>query len=143
MNESTGKLVLRITLGVLVLLHGISKLRGGIGWLDGTLEAAGLPAFLKYGVYVGEVLAPLAASLTFTRPGSPRARSPSELPALIGPAGRAETSQPIDVIESVTDAFSSARNRASRDGGWVVVCGSLYLVGDIRACLLTKVGSKP
>ena len=60
MNESTGKLVLRITLGVLVLLHGISKLRGGIGWLDGTLEAAGLPAFLKYGVYVGEVLAPLA-----------------------------------------------------------------------------------
>jgi putative oxidoreductase len=60
MNENTGKLILRITLGVLVLLHGISKLRGGIGWLDGTLANEGLPAFFKYGVYVGEVLAPLA-----------------------------------------------------------------------------------
>ena len=60
MNESTGKLILRITLGILILLHGIAKLRGGIDWLDGALEAARLPTFLKYGVYVGEVLAPLA-----------------------------------------------------------------------------------
>jgi putative oxidoreductase len=60
MNESTGKLILRVVLGVLILLHGIAKLRGGIGWLDGALEAAGLPIFFKYGVYIGEVLAPLA-----------------------------------------------------------------------------------
>ncbi len=60
MNEDTGKLILRIALGVLILLHGISKLRNGVGWLDGVLENAGLPVFLKYGVYVGEVLAPLA-----------------------------------------------------------------------------------
>jgi putative oxidoreductase len=60
MNESTGKLILRVVLGVLILLHGISKLRNGIGWLDGALANAGLPVFLKYGVYVGEVLAPLA-----------------------------------------------------------------------------------
>jgi putative oxidoreductase len=60
MNEDTGKLMLRIALGVLILLHGISKLRNGIGWLDGALANAGLPAFLKYGVYVGEILAPLA-----------------------------------------------------------------------------------
>jgi putative oxidoreductase len=60
MNEDTGKLILRIALGTLILLHGISKLRGGVGWLDGMLANAGLPAFLKYGVYVGEVLAPLA-----------------------------------------------------------------------------------
>jgi putative oxidoreductase len=60
MNEDTGKLILRIALGVLILLHGISKLRNGIGWLDGALANAGLPAFLKYGVYVGEILAPLA-----------------------------------------------------------------------------------
>jgi putative oxidoreductase len=60
MNDDTGKLVLRIALGVLILLHGISKLRNGIGWLDGALASAGLPVFLKYGVYVGEILAPLA-----------------------------------------------------------------------------------
>ena len=65
MNESTGKLILRVTLGVLILLHGISKLTGGIDWLDGALADAGLPVFFKYGVYVGEVLAPLAVIAGF------------------------------------------------------------------------------
>ena len=60
MNESTGKLILRIALGVLVLLHGIGKLSHGIDWLDGALASAGLPGFFKYGVYIGEVVAPLA-----------------------------------------------------------------------------------
>ena len=59
MNESTGKLILRITLGVLILLHGIHKLTSGVDWLDGMLAGAGLPTFFKYGVYVGEVVAPL------------------------------------------------------------------------------------
>jgi putative oxidoreductase len=58
-NESTGKLILRVTLGVLILLHGISKLMNGIDWLEGSLAAAGLPAFFKYGVYLGEVIGPL------------------------------------------------------------------------------------
>jgi putative oxidoreductase len=65
MNESTGKLILRVTLGILILLHGISKLMGDIDWLDGALADAGLPAFFKYGVYVGEVLAPLAVIAGF------------------------------------------------------------------------------
>jgi len=64
-NESTGKLVLRVTLGSLILVHGISKLVNGIDWLDGMLANAGLPAFLKYGAYVGEVLAPLAVIAGF------------------------------------------------------------------------------
>ncbi|MEX0733884.1 MAG: DoxX family protein [Steroidobacteraceae bacterium] len=59
MNESTGKLILRITLGFLIVLHGIGKLTNGIDWLDGALTAAGLPTFFKYGVYVGEIVAPL------------------------------------------------------------------------------------
>ena len=65
MNESTGKLILRVTLGLLILLHGISKLTGGIDWLDGMLADAGLPVFLKYGVYIGEVVAPLAVIAGF------------------------------------------------------------------------------
>ena len=65
MNESTGKLILRVTLGLLILLHGISKLMGGVDPIDGMLANAGLPAFLKYGVYVGEVLAPLAVIAGF------------------------------------------------------------------------------
>ena len=59
MNESTGKLILRIALGGLILLHGIAKLKGGIGFITDTVNAAGLPAAFAYGVYLGEVLAPL------------------------------------------------------------------------------------
>jgi putative oxidoreductase len=56
----TGKLILRLTLGVLILLHGVFKLRFGIDGITGMVTGAGLPAFFAWGVYVGEVLAPLA-----------------------------------------------------------------------------------
>ena len=65
MNESTGKLILRVTLGFIILLHGINKLINGIDWLDGALSAAGLPTFFKYGVYVGEVIAPVLVILGY------------------------------------------------------------------------------
>lgn len=58
MNESTGKLILRLALGLLILLHGIAKLTGGIGFVTSTVTAAGLPAFFAYAVYIGEVVAP-------------------------------------------------------------------------------------
>lgn len=63
MNESTGKLILRLVLGILILLHGIAKLKGGVGGLSGMVTAAGLPAFVTYGVYVGEVVAPILVLL--------------------------------------------------------------------------------
>jgi len=59
MNDGIGKLILRVALGGMVLLHGIAKLKGGIGFITGTVTAAGLPEILAYGVYVGEVVAPL------------------------------------------------------------------------------------
>ena len=59
MNENTGKLILRVTLGLLILLHGIAKIKGGTDPIAGMLVASGLPAFFQYGVYLGEVLAPL------------------------------------------------------------------------------------
>jgi putative oxidoreductase len=54
-----GKLLLRVSLGVLILLHGIAKITGGVSFVSGTLAKAGMPSMLAYGVYVGEVLAPL------------------------------------------------------------------------------------
>ena len=63
MNQTTqtdlAKLILRLTLGVLVLLHGVAKLRGGLDPIAGMVTAQGLPAFLAYGALVGEVLGPL------------------------------------------------------------------------------------
>jgi putative oxidoreductase len=59
MGHDVGRLILRVVLGVCILLHGIAKLKGGTGFISGILASHGLPAFLAYGVYVGEVLAPL------------------------------------------------------------------------------------
>jgi putative oxidoreductase len=54
----SGKLVLRLALGILILLHGIAKLMGGIGGVTHMVTAIGLPGVLAWGVYVGEVIAP-------------------------------------------------------------------------------------
>lgn len=54
-----GKLILRLALGLLVLQHGIGKIVGGLGGIEGMLAGYGLPQFLAYGVYVGEIVAPL------------------------------------------------------------------------------------
>jgi len=55
----TGRLILRLALGVLVLLHGIAKLSGPNDMIAGMVVKAGLPAALAYGVYIGEILAPV------------------------------------------------------------------------------------
>jgi putative oxidoreductase len=65
MASDIGRLILRLVLGISVLLHGISKLMSGVGFISGMLAKAGLPGFLAYGVYVGEVIAPLLVILGF------------------------------------------------------------------------------
>ena len=59
MSEQLGKLILRLMLGGLMLFHGINKVMHGIGFIKGLVVAQGLPEVLAYGVYVGEILAPL------------------------------------------------------------------------------------
>jgi putative oxidoreductase len=58
-SEDTGKLILRVSLGVMILLHGIAKIMGGVDGIVGMVGKVGLPAAFGYLVYVGEVLAPL------------------------------------------------------------------------------------
>ena len=65
MADDAGKLILRLTLGILMLLHGIAKISGGVDGLEKMVAGAGLPSVLAYGVYVGEVLAPLLVIFGF------------------------------------------------------------------------------
>jgi len=60
-NDAAGKLLLRLTVGGLMLFHGISKLfnPGSVGFIGSKLADAGLPEALAYGVYIGEIVAPL------------------------------------------------------------------------------------
>jgi putative oxidoreductase len=56
-----GKLLLRVTIGALMLFHGVDKIIHRQENIDGVKKAVAahnLPEFVAYGVYVGEVLAP-------------------------------------------------------------------------------------
>ena len=72
-NDALGKLILRLTVGVLMLLHGIAKIMnpGKVDFIGGSLAGSGLPSILAYGVYIGEVIAPLMIILgVFCRYGA-------------------------------------------------------------------------
>jgi dihydrofolate synthase/folylpolyglutamate synthase len=76
-----------------------------------------------------EALAPLGYALVATRSDSPRALSAEAL-ALEGARFFARRA----AVDDPTAALAEARRRAA--GGLVVVCGSMFLVGPLRARLL-------
>jgi dihydrofolate synthase/folylpolyglutamate synthase len=77
-----------------------------------------------------EKLAPSCEGIVVTAPRSERAVPPTEL------AGRVEklVDIPVLVAGDVGDALDMARAEAGREGA-VLVAGSLYLVGEVRALL--------
>lgn len=58
-HPHAGIVLLRTTLALLMLLHGWAKITHGIAGIEGMVASHGLPRFLAYGVYLGEVVAPL------------------------------------------------------------------------------------
>ena len=52
-------LILRVVLGLLILLHGVSKLPPPPEFLVTALSQRGLPSVLAYGVYLGEIVGPI------------------------------------------------------------------------------------
>lgn len=60
-NENAGKLILRLAVGLLMLFHGVAKLLhpDSLDFIRMGLSGIGLPELLVYGVFVGEILAPL------------------------------------------------------------------------------------
>jgi putative oxidoreductase len=57
--DDWGKLLLRLSVGGLMLFHGIHKLNNGTAGITEMLVANNLPEAMVYGVYVGEIVAPL------------------------------------------------------------------------------------
>jgi putative oxidoreductase len=65
MTDDLGKLILRLMLGILMLLHGYAKIVKGVSGIEASVISAGLPAWVAYGVYIGEVIAPLMVIFGF------------------------------------------------------------------------------
>ena len=63
-NTDLGLLILRVTIGGLMLFHGVAKL-SNLNGVKNMLMQAGLPELLAYGVYVTELIAPLLILIGF------------------------------------------------------------------------------
>ena len=115
--DDAGKLLLRVTIGVLVLLHGIFKLSAGVGFIGGMLAKAGLPGSIAYLVYVGEIVAPLLLLAGFWT----RAAAGVIVINMIVALG----------LVHMADLFA-----LTKQGGWALELQCLYLFGALTVVLL-------
>jgi putative oxidoreductase len=113
----TGRLILRLALGLLILLHGIAKLMGGVAGIVGMVEKAGLPGAVGYLVYVGEVLAPLLVIVGFWT------RAAASVIA-------------INMLFAIGLAHTSQLFELSKTGGWAIELQGMYLFTAIAVALL-------
>ena len=58
-----GKLLLRLTVGLLLIFHGYAKMTGNFGFVETVVGKAGLPHFVAYLVFLGEVVGPVLVIL--------------------------------------------------------------------------------
>ena len=117
MMEDLGRLVLRVTLGVLMLLHGIAKLRHGVDKIAANVGRHGLPEAFGYLVYLGEVIAPILVLIgLFTRPA-----------ALI---------YAINMLFAYWLVHTGDIGKLTPGGGWRLELQALYFMGAIAIMLL-------
>jgi uncharacterized membrane protein YphA (DoxX/SURF4 family) len=116
-SANLGKLVLRLTLGVLLLLHGIAKIHAVPAGIMDRVAKAGFPSSLGYLVYVGEVLAPLLliAGL-WTRAAA----------LLVA----------INMVVAVLLAHTGQLGELGRSGGWALELQGFYLFTAVAIMLL-------
>ena len=55
-NNDLGLLLLRLTIGGLMLFHGVAKVMGGYAFIEGMLTSMGLPAFIAWFSVAAELL---------------------------------------------------------------------------------------
>jgi putative oxidoreductase len=117
-SHDTGKLILRLAVGGLVLLHGIAKLApGGLTGIEGMLRSAGLPPALAYGAWLGEIAGPLLLIVGWqTRVGA----------ALVA----------INMLFALWLAHAGDLLRMNEHGGWAIELQAMYLFAAIAVGLL-------
>jgi putative oxidoreductase len=118
-NDAAGKLVLRCTDGVLMLFHGVAKLMhpGSLDFIRGLLSFYGLPEFIAWAVFVGEIVAPLMLILgVFSRVGG----------LFIF----------INMLFAIALAHSGDLFSLTEHGGWRLELQGFYLFGGLAVLLL-------
>ena len=100
-----------------MLLHGIGKVRHGIGGISGEVTAHGLPSVVAYLVYLGEVVAPILVVIGWaTRPAA----------VVIA----------INMLVAVWLAHMGTVWTLNKGGGWSLELQGLYFFGAAAIALL-------
>ncbi len=117
LSDDSGKLILRLTLGLFMLFHGYAKITKGVSGIEASLVTMGLPAWVAYGVYVGELLAPLLIIFgCFARTGG----------ALIA----------INMIFAITLSHATQLFELGRSGGWALELQGFFLLTGLVILLI-------
>jgi len=115
--DDTGKLLLRLTIGILLLMHGLFKLANGIDTITALVQAQGWPIWLAFGVFIGEVIAPSLLIIgVLTRVGAL---------VIVFNMGLA-----------VYLAHASQILSLTKTGGWALELQGLFLMGALVIALL-------
>ena len=112
-----GFFILRWVVAGLMLIHGISKLLHGVDAIEFKLVGVGLPAFIAYGVLVGEVVAPLFVLAN----------------RLVVPAALVMA---FNMVVAVTLSHLSQFLTLSKSGGWALELQAFYFFGSLAIALL-------
>lgn len=116
-SADLGRLLLRVAIGGLVLLHGWSKVRSGPADVIDLLRAHDLPGLFGWLVYIGEVLAPLMLIAGWWT------RAAALVVAL-------------HMVAALGLAHQADLGRLGPGGGWAVELQMLYLAGALAIALL-------
>nr|WP_218141438.1 DoxX family protein [Flavobacterium terrigena] len=111
-NNDLGLLIFRLSLGLLMLLHGIAKLTHGVDFLGDMFKNLGLPSFLAYSVYIGEVIAPVLIVIGYR----------TKLAAIVFA---------FTMVVAVGMAHSADIFSLSETGGWALELQGLYFFGAL------------
>jgi putative oxidoreductase len=115
--EDLGKFLLRAALAILILFHGIAKIKTGISPILGMIANVGLPPPLGYLVYIGEVLAPALVLVgVWTRPA-----------ALV---------IAINMTIAVLLVHTSQFFTLAKSGGWALELQGMYFFAALTIALL-------
>ena len=111
-NTDLGILILRLSLGILMLFHGFAKLLNGVEGMAEKFSNTGIPGFIAYGVYVGEVIAPVLLIIGFR----------TRLAALL---------YSFTMLVAIVLAHTSDILATGPSGGWAIELPMMYLLGGI------------
>jgi len=109
--------ILRWVVAGSLLVHGISKLANGIGSIQGLVVSAGLPAFVAYGVLIGEMLAPLLVLIN----------------RFVAPAALVMA---FNMVVAVALVHASQVFTLGKTGGWALELQGLYFFGSLAIAFM-------